>query len=117
MGLLEELKYLGANVDEGIERLMGNESLYEKMLGSFLKMMKNLYFEPDFDTNDYTGIIEKAHAIKGTSGNLSITPIYEAYTEIVSLLRNQQPEQAKEVYEKILPVQNKIMNCIESHVK
>lgn len=117
MGLLEELKELGVNVDEGIERLMGNTSLYEKMLGSFLKMMKNQSFEPDFDTNDYNEIIEKAHAIKGTSGNLSITPIYEAYTDIVSLLRNQQPEQAKEIYEKILPVQNKIMNCIESHVE
>lgn len=51
---------------------------------------------PDFDGNDYKDMIEKAHAIKGAAGNLSITPVYEAYTEIVNLLRADQPAQARE---------------------
>lgn len=115
MGLFEDLKELGVNVDEGLERLGGNQALYERLLGSFLKTMDAHHVEPDFDTSDLAEAIEKTHAIKGTSGNLSITPVYEAYTEIVALLRADQPDQAKEVLEKILPVQEKIIDCIKGY--
>lgn len=116
MGLHEELKALGVNVEEGIERLMGNASLYERMLGSFAKLVKGSELQPDFDSENYAEIIEAAHAIKGASGNLSVTPVYEAYTEIVSLLRSQKPEEAKAVLEKVLPVQNEIINCIDKYI-
>lgn len=115
MTLLEELETLGVNVQEGLARLGGNEALYTKLLGSFVKSMEAHYVQPDFDETDYEEIIEKTHSIKGTSGNLSLTPIYEAYTEIVSLLRVGQPKQAKEILEKILPVQGKIIHCIEKY--
>ena len=115
MNMLEELKALGVDVDEGVKRLNGNEALYKKLLGSFIKTMESHHVEPDFDCNDYQEVIEKTHTIKGTSGNLSITPIYEAYTEIVNLLRTDEPQQAKEVLEKILPVQDEIMECIKKN--
>lgn len=115
MDLLEELKNKGANIDEGIERFAGNASLYEKMLFKLLDVLKKTAPDPEFDCNDYEDVIEQAHAIKGVTGNLSITPLYEAYTEIVALLRQHQPEQAKVLMKKILPVQEDIMNCIEKH--
>lgn len=95
MGLFEELKVLGVNTDEALARMNGNSSLYERMLVKFLEMMKNSCVLPHFDRNDYADITEAAHAIKGTSGNLSITPIYEAYSEIVRLLRDNQRNRRK----------------------
>lgn len=115
MNLLEELKELGVNVDEGINRLMGNASLYEKMLGTFVKMLETSVVDPDFDGENYDDVIETTHAIKGASGNLSITPVYDAYTEIVDLLRSKKPEQAREVLKKILPVQEEILECIRKY--
>lgn len=115
MNLLEELNVLGVNTEEALARMNGNVSLYERMLVKFAVMMKNSLVQPDFDCNDYADITEAAHAIKGTSGNLSVTPIYEAYSEIVRLLRANQPEQAKEVLEKVMPVQTKIVDCIEKY--
>lgn len=115
MELLEELRILGVNVDDALERFMGNVSLYERMLGTFPDMLENSFVEPDFDCNDYGETTENAHAIKGAAGNLSISPLYEAYTEIVRLLRAEQPEQAKIVLKKILPVQNDIINCIKKY--
>lgn len=47
---------------------------------------------------------------------MSITPLYKAYTEIVSLLRAQQPEKAKAVLISILPVQMNIIHCIEKYI-
>ncbi|MCD7837029.1 MAG: Hpt domain-containing protein [Lachnospiraceae bacterium] len=116
MELLDELRNIGVDVDEGIERLMGNTSLYERMLFKFADMMKNISVSPDFDDSNYSEITEAAHAVKGSAGNLSITPIYEAYTEIVSLLRAGRTEQAKEIIKGIQPVQADIIACIERYM-
>lgn len=113
MNLIQELKSLGVDTDKGLERMGGNSSLYERMLVKFVDMIKSSPVQVDFDCSDYSDILESAHAIKGASGNLAITPIYEAYSEIVRLLRAQQPEQAKTIIEKVLPVQTSILNCIE----
>ncbi len=115
MDLFQELNGLGVKTDEGLRRLGGSSSLYERMLVKLKDMMKNSPVRMDFDCNDYADIIEAAHAIKGASGNLAVTPVYEYYTEIVKLLREQQPEQAKKILEKALPVQNAIIDCIERH--
>lgn len=116
MSMFDELKELGVNIDEGMKRLMGNASLYERMLGTFTKMINDSSIKPeDFDCDDCTEMIEKTHAIKGASGNLSLTPVYEAYTKMVDLLRQDKPAEAKAVFEEVLPVQTEIISCIEKH--
>ncbi|MCM1174666.1 MAG: hypothetical protein NC341_06395 [Blautia sp.] len=115
MTLFEELKELGVDVDGGLKRINGNEKLYTKLLGSFIKSINTYHVEADFDGTDYNETIEKAHAIKGISGNLSITPVYEAYTKIVDLLRTGKPEEARPILEQILPVQDEIIACIGKH--
>lgn len=117
MALLEELKELGVNVDEGLKRLNGNEKLYTRLFGSFLKTLNANAVDVDFDCTDDTETIEKVHTIKGTAGNLSVTPLYEAYSEILGLLRSGQPKQAKVIIEKTLPVQEEIIQCIEKYME
>lgn len=117
MSLFDELKALGVDVDGGLKRINGNENLYKRLLGTFVKTIKAHNVAVDFDCNAYAEEIEKAHAIKGTAGNLSITPIYESYTEIVNLLRADQPNEAKLILEKILPVQEEILQCIEKYME
>ena len=112
MGLCEELRELGVDIDEALRRLGGNEALYTKLLGSFVKMA-GAY---EVDASDVTPIIEKTHALKGTAGNLSLTPLYKAYTQIVDLLRADQPEIARDELKKILPVQAAILECIQKHM-
>lgn len=115
MTMTEELKNLGVDVDGALKRLGGNAGLYERLLGTLPKTIREHYVSADFDGNDYKETTEMAHAIKGTSGNLSITPMYEAYTEIVNLLRAGKPEEAREILKKILPVQENILACIERY--
>ena len=113
MDLLDELRGLGVDIDGGMARLGGNEGLYRKLLGSFVKAIRQYYVGADFDGTEYTEVIEKTHAIKGAAGNLSITPVYEAYTRIVDLLRAGQPEEARAILTDVLPVQEEIIQCIE----
>ncbi len=115
MDLIQELKEMGVNPDEGVQRMGGNIPLYEKMLVMLKDMIKDSPVRMDFDCNDYNDIIESAHAITGAAGNLAITPLYELYAEITNLLRAKQPERAKEVLEKALPTQKAILDCIERH--
>ena len=115
MGLLDELRLLGANVDEAVERMMGNEAFYQKMLGKFPAMFESTALSTDFDGSDCGPAIEKAHTLKGVTGNLSLTPLYEAYTEITNLLRAGEVEPARELLIGIQPVQEKIVACIKKH--
>ena len=115
MGFFEDLKALGVDVDGGLKRLGGNEALYKRLLNTFVKSIRGQEIPLDFDTSDYEEIKEKAHAIKGTSGNLSITPVFEAYSQIMDLLRAGNPKEAKVLLEKIVPVQEEIIRCIENY--
>lgn len=116
MDVLEELKELGVDVDGGIRRINGNEGLYRRLLGSFVKTVKEQYVSADFADEECQMAIEKTHTIKGTSGNMSITPMYESYTEIVNLLRTGELEKARQILRDILPIQEKIVQCIEKHM-
>ncbi len=113
--MLEELRNLGVDVDEGLKRLANNEAFYKKMLGSMQAMLEKTPVDPDFDANDYQGVIENAHAIKGATGNLSLTPLYKAYTDIVDLLRQGNPEEARKILVDILPVQAQIIDVINKY--
>lgn len=113
-----ELKALGVNINEGLDRVMGDEDLYGMMLGMFVDMIEN--DAPinlnEFDNSDYTELIERVHTLKGTTGNLSIIPLFEGYTKTLELLRDERPQEAKAAYEEMLSVQGEIIDCIKQHI-
>ncbi len=113
--MLNELKALGVDTESAIARMNGNANLYTRMLGKFLNMMEGMTIPMDFAESDCEKMAEIAHAVKGTSGNLSITPMYEAYSEITELLRKNKAQEAKEVLAKVLPVQKEILDCIAKY--
>lgn len=115
MELFEELKKLGVDVDDALKRLSGKEDLYKRLLGLYVKTIEEQYVSPDFSAADYQQEIAKAHSIKGTSGNISVTPMYQAYSKIVELLRADDPEGARTVLQDILPLQNEIVACIRKY--
>lgn len=117
MTMLEELKSLGVDVDDGLKRVMGKEKLYIKLFGTFVKTIEGQIVRPDFDISECEETIEKVHSIKGTSGNLSITPIYEAYTQILNQLRGGEIEAARAGIRNVLPIQEEIVNCIKKHME
>ena len=115
MSMVDELKELGANVDEAMQRFMNNAALYEKMLKKLPNMMKGKQVMEAIETGNIDGVIEIAHTLKGVLGNLSITPLYEAYTDIVALLRQNDMEKAKSILENSFPVEEKVAACIEKY--
>lgn len=84
---LNDLKAYGADTKEGLGRCMNNESFYLRLV----KMIPgDANFPKLFDAVDRGALdaaFEAAHALKGSSGNLSLTPIYAPVSEITELLR------------------------------
>lgn len=114
---VDELMALGINVDEALERFMGKQSLFERMLNKLPKAVKDYEVLEYFITKDYETAVANAHTLKGVTGNLSVTPLYNAYTEIVNLLRANNPDEAQKILEDILLKQEKIVAYIEENAE
>lgn len=116
MDLISELEALGVNTQEAIRRFSGNTALYQKMLGKLVTAVKDLEVMPCFEKEDYETAVTNAHTLKGVTGNLSLTPIYNGYTEVVNLLREGKYDDARAALEKTLPIQADILACIEKNM-
>ncbi len=117
MSYFEELKDLGVNVEEGLERVMGDESLYETMLGMYIERVNsNPIAMEDFHAENLDELIGKVHILKGLTGNLAMTPLFAGYLQVLDLLRTDRPKEAAREYERILPSQTAIMDCIKRHM-
>lgn len=116
MAFLDDLKAMGFDTDDALARFMGNEDLYKRMLKKLPAAIKDINIPVDFDDDNYDDITKGAHTIKGVTGNLSVTPLYKAYTEIVNELRAGNPTRAREILKDILPEQEKIIAYIEENL-
>lgn len=86
---IDELKAYGANTVEGLHRCLNNESFY-------LRLVKMIPGDPNFqklydaiDRGDLDAAFDAAHALKGSAGNLALTPIFAPVNEITELLRGR----------------------------
>ncbi len=114
MSLTEDLKKYEVDVDKALERFMGNEAMYEKMLEKFPSFAESHEIISYIKSGDIKTAAANAHTLKGVTGNLSMTPLFTAYTEIEALLRKEESEQALTALEGILTLQNNIIECINS---
>ena len=116
MALLDDLKALGANTDEGLKRFMNHAPLYEKMILKFVESAQGLEVMPFLEAGDTETALTNAHTLKGVTGNLSLTPLFTAYDEIVTQLRAGNPEQAKQRMAETVPVQQEFLACISKYL-
>ncbi len=86
---IEKLRAFGANVDEGLQRCVNNETFY-------LKLVEKAIRDPAFDNlreaaekGDFERGFEIAHALKGVTANLALTPLCVPIGEITELFRHR----------------------------
>ncbi len=115
MGMLEDLRDLECNISEGLNRFANHAALYEKMLKKFPASAQKLDVPARFAAKDWANAVAEAHTLKGMTGNLSLSPLYDGYTQIVALLREDRPEQAEKILVMLQPIQERIISCIESY--
>ena len=110
---IEKLRNYGANVDEGLARCLNNESFYLRLVNMVINDKNFSELENAINQNDLKKAFEAAHALKGSIGNLSITPIYDAVVEITELLRNQTATNYQPYLTKILDLRQKLVDLVD----
>jgi hypothetical protein len=86
---IEDLNKYGANTQEGIQRCVNNEDFYLRMVN---RIPGDVNFQKLYDAievGDLDGAFEAAHALKGSTGNLALSPIFDPVCEITELLRSR----------------------------
>ena len=97
--LKKVLTEYGVDMKKTMERFVGDEDLYAECLTKFLSdsswpLLKNAY-----EHKEYKEMFEYAHTLKGVTGNLGLTPLYNAVSDMVGALRFEQYEKVDGLYE------------------
>ena len=105
---IDALKEFGADTEAGLVRCMGSEQFYLRMVGM---MLKDASFDRLFDAVEKADVkegFEAAHALKGVTGNLELTPIYEPVSELTEALRNRSGIDYSALYQKVKEEKEKL---------
>ena len=77
----------GADYTQTMERFLGSESFYLRMLGMLPDDESCVQLGRALDGGDLEDAFRAAHTLKGVAGNLGLKPLYEAVCRIVEPLR------------------------------
>ena len=97
---IDDLKAFGANTEEGLTRCFGNEGLFFKLIATVPSDANFDKLKAAAETGNTGDMFEAAHALKGALGNLSLTPMYDAVSDICESARAGNapaPEKVKEL--------------------
>ena len=104
---IEELKALGADVETGLSRCVGNEALYLKLVGMGLGDTKFEELGAALNAGNLNKAFELCHALKGVIGNLALTPLYEALSDLTEKLRAREEADYQAMYSNIIEIRSK----------
>lgn len=86
---IDALNAYGADTAEGLARCMNNEPFYIRVVGMALADKNFEALRAGFAADDARAAFEAAHALKGSIGNVALTPIYAPVCALTELLRGK----------------------------
>ena len=105
---IEGLRNNGADVETGLSRCVGKEDLYLKLVNMGLGDTKFEELGTVLQSNDLDQAFKICHALKGVIGNLAVTPLYEALSQMTEKLRNKEAADYSAMYSDILAIRTKL---------
>jgi HPt (histidine-containing phosphotransfer) domain-containing protein len=93
----EAITEIGVNTEETLRRFSGNAGLMEKFIRKFPQDNTLQSLEAAIAAKDYQAIEETAHTLKGVSGNLGFTKLYELSAALVTAVRAKDYAKADEL--------------------
>jgi HPt (histidine-containing phosphotransfer) domain-containing protein len=84
---LDALRAYGANTAEGMARCLNDGPFYLEMVAMTLADRNFDALKTAMGAGDARGAFAAAHSLKGSVGNVALTPIYEPLCALTELLR------------------------------
>ncbi len=102
----------GADVEGAMERFMNNDKLYWRFLDNFKKNPYLHDLEEALSQKDWERSLEISHNLKGMTGSLGFTQLYEMFITQVKLLREARNDEAAALMNDIMAEHRRIMDHI-----
>ncbi|NCB93349.1 MAG: Hpt domain-containing protein [Clostridia bacterium] len=81
--LFEELEDMGAEVEDTLERLMGDEELYLEYLRKFPQNENIIELRKAVDAGDCDKAMKEVHTLKGVALNLGLLPMVDVCMDML----------------------------------
>ncbi|MEG1687116.1 MAG: Hpt domain-containing protein [Angelakisella sp.] len=106
--MLEQLKEYGADIDGAMGRFLGDVELYKTCFATFLKDESFGKLGESLEQADYEKAFEHAHTLKGITGNMGLTPLYQVICRMVEVLREKKCTGLQADYAEIVAQLNRL---------
>ncbi len=113
--LFNSLKLLDVDTDGTVSRFMNNEDIYVKFLIGYPSAERMPAIRSALDEKNTDSLIMHVHKLKGVSGNLGMTTIYNNAEAAIKLLRAGTYEGVSPLIDIIEADYNKICTAIEEN--
>ena len=84
---IESLRAWGADTDDGLKRCMNNEAFYLRLVEKSARDGSCDRLKEAVEAGDRERAFELAHALKGVTANLALTPMLKPVTDMSDLLK------------------------------
>ena len=111
---IDALRRYGANTEEGLGRCLNNEGFYLRLVNKALMDTGFEKLSAAVEAGDKQAAFDAAHALKGSMGNLALTPIYRPVVERTELLRSGEDADYKAYLAQILEARDTLKALSEN---
>ena len=113
--LFTALDSLGVDTEGTINRFVGNEDIYVKFLKVYIEEERMPAIYAALEEKNTDELIMKVHKLKGVSGNLGMTELYELAEDVIARLRNGSYDGVEELLKQINSVYDRICDAIRNN--
>lgn len=113
--LFTALDSLGVDTEGTINRFVGNEDIYVKFLKGYIEEGRMPAIYAALEGKNTDELIIKVHKLKGVSGNLGMTELYELAEDVITRLRNGSYDGVEELLKQINSVYDRICDAIRNN--
>lgn len=110
--LIAKLKEAGMDTDAALRRFAGSEDLYGNFLNKFPEDDNFSRIAPAMEKDDFETVLTAAHTLKGVSGNLGMTRLFNACSHTVALIRAGKYDEAKQSYSELKAAYNEVCGLL-----
>lgn len=99
--LKEVMIEYGVDMKKTLERFVEDEAFYAECLSKFLSDRSWPLLKHAYEHKNFNEMFECAHTLKGVTGNLGLTPLYDATSDLVEALRYERYEKIEGLYKRV----------------
>jgi len=106
----------GCDTQTALERFLGKEELYIKFIKKFLDDKSFEELKNNIEKSDYENALKSVHTLKGVSGNLGFTALYDVTSDMVTKFRALQERDAVAEFGKLEKIYTDIYSIIQENI-